>query len=983
MSHTVVSALLLLSAVAFAADDRHVAAEARAYRGDHPVLAQPDGLIVAEAEEFKVITPGWTAQPWGQNYYAATLANTFLSRKAFLGAPPDGPETTATITVNVPEAGRYLVLVRYEAAYRFETQFRVKVEQAGTTRLDRLYGARDNLKIWAFRQKLQKEVGWSWGAGENVVWEGRDAFADLEAGPTTISLIAAPQPGPQARRNVDVVLLTRDVEMVQQRIEKENYLPLDGLLTQSGDVWAKVTNAGSTPVAFSTKQMQEHSPYWVHLRTWKPIQIEVAPGQATDWIEVGGLLDTLNDGQWGLSFSGPCKLEVGLRNAAGEVEPARSFDASGDLTLVAWADMRYTRRIRRQQECAQELVTYLKGLPMHGRTPTQTLIFAFTKLAEFTDLFGLTDVTSGDTPVYVDWRGKTPQQLEEMCLKLTDAQRQAIRVVSLGDEIGLPRPDAATANEGFVAYLKAQGIKASDVDPAAGDDWSKLAYNLDPAIRDTQPGIFYWSRRYLHHYGIQNQKTLTDALRKHLPNAHVGANFSPHHGGAAHSYLGEVFQWVTCFRDDGMTLPWSEDYIWQVPVGSQQMNGINLDLFRAGLRGKQGRKIHYYVMPHYPGNTPASWRRMFHNALGHGMSIINLFEFHPVWLAYTENHVTSRDMYSTVLRTFREYGQYEDIVQAGQIPAAQVGLWFSETADIWDDNAGSFAAAKRALYTAILHQQAPLDFVVEQDALDGTLSQYKVLYLTDAHVSRAASAKIAAWASAGGVLFATAGAGMFDEYNQPNAVLRDLFGVSQTQLEQPEDSQVAFIKQDLPFAQPIATVQCLGDALPVFGALSRIERSSAQPLVDSDAVTTRQVGQGRAIYCTFLPSLSYYKPAIPLRPVDRGSTDDAMSHFLPTDFDPAAGELIGLPLDMAGVPRPITASVPLVETSLIRSDKGTVIVVNNWTPERRDGLRLTLDFPVDASSITLASGGELKVEKVEGKTVLTFDLNVSDVVILR
>jgi hypothetical protein len=148
-----------------------------------------DGTIFCEAEEFTVEKPGWQTRPWGENYYAATFANTILSRKAFLGAPEQCDETVATIRINVQKAGRYLVLVRYEAVYRFETQFRVKVEQAGRVRLDRLYGARDNLKIWAFGKRLRKEMAWSW---ENVVLEGHDAYADLKPGPATITLLAGP-----------------------------------------------------------------------------------------------------------------------------------------------------------------------------------------------------------------------------------------------------------------------------------------------------------------------------------------------------------------------------------------------------------------------------------------------------------------------------------------------------------------------------------------------------------------------------------------------------------------------------------------------------------------------------------------------------------------------------------------------------------------------------------------------------------------------
>ena len=35
-----------------------------------------------------------------------------------------------------------------------------------------------------------------------------------------------------------------------------------------------------------------------------------------------------------------------------------------------------------------------------------------------------------------------------------------------------------------------------------------------------------------------------------------------------------------------MTQPLSEDYIFQMPICSQQVNNLNLDLLRAGARGR-------------------------------------------------------------------------------------------------------------------------------------------------------------------------------------------------------------------------------------------------------------------------------------------------------------------------------------------------------------------------------------------------------------
>ncbi|GIW82980.1 MAG: hypothetical protein KatS3mg105_4787 [Gemmatales bacterium] len=984
-----------------AADD--FTREAQKFGKTRPVVSsQPDGLLICEGEEFQVRSPGWQAKPFGTNYYAATFANSFLSRQAFLGAPEQCEESAATIQVDVPKAGKYLVLVRYEAAFRFETQFRVRIEQQGQRVLDRLYGARDNVKIWAFRQKLKKEVGWSWGAVENIVWEGHDAFANLQKGPAEITLLAGKQPEPAARRNIDLVMLTTDVEQVRMRIEKENYLPLDGMLTQAGDVWLRVTNRGSKPLTFRGKKAmgggnwQEHSPYWVHLRKWPQVKIDVQPGQTSAWTEVGSTMDSLSDGQWFWTGNGPYRAEFGLKGPNGKIESIARFDGEGDLVLAADGDTRYSRRLRRLDQVLYDLLDEIKKAnpAPHGKTPSLTTIYAttFTPLdngkhasavAEFKKLFALTDPVA-DAPNgrgYIDVRGVPTPKLADYCQKLNGKN---IAVVSLGDEISLPKPGGAKVHEGFRDWLKTQGVKPADVDPAAGGDFSKIHYDLNPSLQKTKPGVYYWSRRYLYDFGIRAIKQRTDILRKHLPNAGIGANYSPHYP-TEHMFLGETYKWISTFRRDGMTMPWSEDYIWQVAVGTAQMNNINLDQFRAALKGKPIRKIHYYVMPHAPNNTPATWRRLFFSALGHGMKIINLFEFRPVHVAYTENHVDHPEMYVMILKSFREYGLFEDIVQTGRVRPAEAALWFSETGDIWGDSHGSFAAAKRSLYTAIRHQQIPLDFVVEPDCYDGTLDRYKVLYLTDAHVSRRASEAIARWVQKGGVVFATAGAGMFDERNRPNDVLRKLFGIDQTTLEAPPEAQITWIKQDLPFAKPIDKV-VWGHHPPsaVIAVRSRIKTTSAKvsaTFADGNpAVVTNTPGKGKTVYCAFLPGLSYYKPAVPKRPVDRGATDDAMVHFLPTAFDSAVGQLIGSAA-VRLVP-PVRCTQPLVETTVIESKVGVVIPLVNWTPNPVKGLRVEINVPAPQKA-TLASGKPLKVESTEEKRVYTFDLDIADALILR
>jgi len=994
-----------------------------------PVKPLADGTIIAEAEEFTIVphrplpdgpNPNWQAQPWGKNYYVASFANAFLSRQAFLGVPEQTTKAEATIDVQVPKAGRYLALVRYEAAYRFETQFTLEIWQKDRKVLSRLYGARNNPKIWAFREGIKPEVAWSWGAGENVVWEGHDAYVDLEPGVASLTLIATKQPEPAARRNIDLVMLTTDEAQVKQRIAKENYLPLDGMLTQERDVFLKLHNQGAAKLTLTLPPCTEHSPYWVHMRNWKAKTVSAEPGQSNPegWVEVGSLLDTLNDGQWTLtatsSPNAPLKytVEIGAADAAGSITSIARFESTRpQLQLGYFGDTRYRRQMRTTDEVLYELLDTLKKQPVRGKLPERTLVYAYTfdrrpddpkynaAVDEFIGLFNLatTDLARPGTAAqprgYIDVRGDS--DLEKKCEEFRkQGMADKIAVVSLGDEIGLAAPPA-TDHEGFRRFLQAEGLKPSDVDPTAGSDWSKINYAPAPD-KAKQPRLFYFAKRYQHHFGIQAQKARTDVLKNHLPQAGIGANYSPHHG---YHYLGEVHQWITLFRRGGMTMPWSEDYIWQVPVGTHQMNFIGLDMFRAAIKGQPKSKIMWYVMPHSPGNTPAAWRRQFYGDLAHGMQVVDLFEFRPVQAAYTENYCNDPANYAEIRRSLHELGQFEDIVQDGRVQPGVAALWFSETADIWDDNSHPFAAAKRCLYIAIRHQQLPLDFVIDEDALAGDLKNYRLLYLADRHVSRAASQKIADWVADGGRLVATAGAGQYDEFNERNTILQELLGIAAQDLVAPETAKVVFEKQDLPFSEPLNTVTYTGDGggrtgkmpgprdIAVIAAKAHISlnhpalRSLGTFSNLSPAITSRDVGKGSVTYTAFLPGLSYFKPAIPRRPVDRGATDDSMAHFIPTEFDPAAAALMS---DTArGIERPIVCSERLVESSVVQSPSGAVIPLVNWSGRPIKGLKVTIQAKVPREKITLASGGPLEIARKEGSLVLTLDLDVADAVIMR
>ena len=58
--------------------------------------------------------------------------------------------------------------------------------------------------------------------------------------------------------------------------------------------------------------------------------------------------------------------------------------------------------------------------------------------------------------------------------------------------------------------------------------------------------------------------------------------------GSVHtnSYLGLTYTYIRSFREGALTLPWSEDWCFGPPVGTQQMTALLIDAFRSGVRDR-------------------------------------------------------------------------------------------------------------------------------------------------------------------------------------------------------------------------------------------------------------------------------------------------------------------------------------------------------------------------------------------------------------
>ena len=99
--------------------------------------------------------------------------------------------------------------------------------------------------------------------------------------------------------------------------------------------------------------------------------------------------------------------------------------------------------------------------------------------------------------------------------------------------------------------------------------------------------------------------------------------------------------------------------------------------------------------------------------------------------------------------------------------------------------------------------------------------------------------------------------------------------------------------------------------------------------VTTPAVTVQKSSAGLAYYMGFLPGFAYFMPAIPIRPADRGGTDNAFTHFIPSNFSKPVFDLLRSTLS-AATTKQVNCSNHLVHGRVVTSTKGVVVPLSNW-----------------------------------------------------
>lgn len=1033
-----------------------------------PALSAQEAVrLFAEAEDFTAVSPksdgksGWQPIPYRENYYASTFAVTFLSRLGCLSAAEQAT-AVAEQKIDVPGDGSYFVMARYEQPYNFAVEFTVEVEQAGKVVYKKTYGRLEDPKIWSMNgHKRVPMERYAWGGTDNIVWQHFDA-TPLKKGGATLRLLAGPQLDggkPRvnaARRNVDVLCLTNDVEGMKAQAKVNTYLEFDGWLVQDGDLFIRLTNRGGAPLVpvIAPEVGGQHSPYYVHLRDWpttqilsqgrlvtptkyrnsgprsnavaganlapaldpaqyksvKPLEHGLKPGQQSGWVPLGQVLDALHNSTWTLKTTTPLDVEFAVPDGKGGLKSVRTLSIKGDTTfempgcVAPNAEMAkgFDRLglpsvIRTVDEALIWLHDEVKKFPRKGKVPERFLIYnigGFGGTANHAAGRELIKALGDNTTLNPDgkkrdlvahWQDTKPAAIDARVKQHGKGDLAAgwkrLRIVSYGDEIHLPAVTPTAAE--FAAFLNQRGVNPGAYTTKRDDP---LFYYSQLCAKEKGGALYAAGTAYYAQHGVL-----------------TGANYSPHA-----NYLVTELDYIRPFKIGAMSMPWSEDYVWQIPEFSVQVIGYLTSAFRAGAK-YHDNPIHMYVMPHSPGNTPASFQRSFYTVVAHGTKMVNYFCASPLATGATENYIATGDlaMWKAVHDCTHEAGLFEDYIMDGKVKPARVGLLLSSVDDVMT-NANNFTFVmhnneRKAIYYALRHSQIPVDFLSEDDVIEGKAKDYTAIYVTQQWLHSKAVTALRQWAENGGTVIAHAGGGFLNEFNKPNPDAATLYGVTAQKLDRDpnllkyllEENKPFLTKQDLPLYAPFDKVTWqtgqreLKD-VPVIvwkQSLSAADGKVTATFADGKpAAVEKKHGKGKAILLGFLPGQAYLKSGLPVRPADRGSTDAAFAHFIPTTMNTDYRSALTDDLFVAPVSRPVRCSETLVEATVIETAKPKqrlAVPLINYAGGPLKELTVTIADVNSANSVVSVERGVLKPTFKDGALVVTLPLDVADMLLIE
>lgn len=956
-------------------------------------------IIVAEGERFKPKEAnGWKATHQQDTYGSHTYGGMWMSQGGSLGISATAEGASATHPITVEKAGKYRVWSKYQAPPYFNYLHQIEVLQQGKTVFSHVYGKKGTDRLWSF-SGVSDELWWPWGIDHDAA-EGAKEFVDLAVGPAEIRITAVKNPAPAADRFIDFVLLSTELADTYQGFKPYavgSPFTLEALAKTN--LYLRFKNSTAKPGQLSITRAGHFQPNYGGATTKIPATM-VEPGAWSTWENIGPFIRLVHDEGLQLSLVGATTIDVQFaRDPAGnDVVGEFAIDQNGSAVVPIDITWNQTARVKSAKEHATELLAASKTWRKAngGQKPKEILFYgAFSGPESW--VYDLKHAMGYNTHLPETYPQVQQSQLHAHAGSIpaikayaaTLKDKNRLRVLSFGDEIGLGQINFNDPKmlEKYRAWLVQKKVTKAEL----GVEPSEAKLGLTGNARQV-----WYSNLFNEEERFADFRAMTEFAKKEIgPHVLTGANYSPHHLAL---YYGPVFQWVDIFKHQGMSMIWAEDYVFSVPE-VPQMISWQFAQMRCGIKYHQ-QPIHFYVMPHAPGQEPDFLRRSMLLSIGYGTRHIDNFWVGPAE-RFTENYVGwgYKDTFKTLTEAIHDTAEVEKIQTTAKLRPNRVAIVIGKATDFNESRlmvaktADAFAKDcknapeklnqiinrkdQQMLYLAMQNAQQPADVITEDDIVDlNILKNYDVVYFAGEWIDHRTIPLFEKWVAAGGVLYATAGCGELNEFNEREPAMLKLLGLKSISTQK----NVAIIRTlaELPLMPSIGTITLNGQQIDAVGMKQTLTVDTATVLgkwnTGEAAVTVNTIGQGKVYAVGTLAGNSWMKTALRPIPFARGGKHTV---YNPTEFAAAATSLVRLGIEAKKPVQQVTSSVNGIETTVMDGPNGTLLTLVNWTNSPIKAGKFTVKLPKAPSEVrSVRLQQPIKTTYADG--TLTFELDLPD-----
>jgi len=370
---------------------------------------------------------------------------------------------------------------------------------------------------------------------------------------------------------------------------------------------------------------------------------------------------------------------------------------------------------------------------------------------------------------------------------------------------------------------------------------------------------------------------------------------------------------------------------------------------------------HHQVLGHYligyAGRSSWTMKTYTASHVARDNKILNAYwsahEAGPPW----NNHpIQARtDMWYSLAEIVREIGAAEDLLYPAKKRRSQVAIIYSSSADIWEMGYNyAFGFERMHTWLVLTHKQIPVDFLSEKMIEEGWLNNYKVAYFSGTAITEKAAEQMKLWVLKGGVLVLTAGAGMKDQFNRSLKSLDSILPAERSSiieiarylnsgryLDSLSVADTVIVKETGAVFDVLAVKQTLK---PKPGSVISGTFSDSSP-----SIVSGKAGRGTILCCGFLPAIAYMRKALIARNQlmkDAGDLEKVQEPlpsevatdiqlikraFEPWQYPEEYRNLISMPMYQTECALPVKCSTALVDAIVMDTEKGSVVVLSNYT----------------------------------------------------